>query len=304
MSQLKLLEDFVTLARAGSFVRAAEQRHVTHPAFGRRIRALEAWVGTPLVDRSSLPITLTPEGQVFYNTANQVLEQLNRVRRQLQASDQAGQGSLRIATGRSLARTLVTDWVSRLQKGSHAPLSAHVPIDISTGMMADMAKMLAQGKTDFLCCYEHPALSIELLAEQVTYMTIATDKLVPTCQRRKNGTPLYELNADSGRSIPLISYSGGLAMARILGDKLHHFPYPLVSTVRCDSLDTAMGSVLKGMGVAWLPLSMIANECRRGTLVQLGGKGDEIAFEVRLYRSRAPLSDLAESVWAFTQQGR
>ena len=89
MSQLKLLEDFVTLARAGSFVRAAEQRHVTHPAFGRRIRALEAWVGTPLVDRSSLPITLTPEGQVFYNTANQVLEQLNRVRRQLQASDQA-----------------------------------------------------------------------------------------------------------------------------------------------------------------------------------------------------------------------
>lgn len=162
MSQLKLLEDFVTLARAGSFVRAAEQRHVTHPAFGRRIRALEAWVGTPLVERSSLPITLTPEGQVFYNTANQVLEQLNRVRRQLQASDQAGQGSLRIATGRSLARTLVTDWVSRLQKGSHAPLSAHVPIDISTGMMADMAKLLAQGKTDFLCCYEHPALSFSL----------------------------------------------------------------------------------------------------------------------------------------------
>ncbi|HBJ68664.1 MAG TPA: LysR family transcriptional regulator, partial [Alcaligenes faecalis] len=104
MPQLKLLEDFVTLARAGSFVRAAEQRHVTHPAFGRRIRALETWVGTPLVERSSLPITLTPEGQVFYNTANQVLEQLNRVRRQLQASDQAGQGSLRIATGRSLAR--------------------------------------------------------------------------------------------------------------------------------------------------------------------------------------------------------
>jgi DNA-binding transcriptional LysR family regulator len=39
---LKLFEDLVALARERSFVRAAEARHVTHPAFGRRIRALEA----------------------------------------------------------------------------------------------------------------------------------------------------------------------------------------------------------------------------------------------------------------------
>ncbi|WP_241119334.1 helix-turn-helix domain-containing protein, partial [Achromobacter xylosoxidans] len=40
MADLKLLEDLIALAQSGSFVRAAEARHVTHPAFGRRIRAL------------------------------------------------------------------------------------------------------------------------------------------------------------------------------------------------------------------------------------------------------------------------
>lgn len=49
--QIKWLEDFAALAQARSFSRAAELRHVTHPAFGRRIKALEAWAGTPLIER-------------------------------------------------------------------------------------------------------------------------------------------------------------------------------------------------------------------------------------------------------------
>ena len=53
--QLKWLEDFVALAQERSFTRAAELRHVTHPAFGRRIRALESWVGTPLIEREAGP---------------------------------------------------------------------------------------------------------------------------------------------------------------------------------------------------------------------------------------------------------
>ena len=39
--QIKWLEDFKELAKTRSFSRAAENRNVTHPAFGRRIKALE-----------------------------------------------------------------------------------------------------------------------------------------------------------------------------------------------------------------------------------------------------------------------
>jgi DNA-binding transcriptional LysR family regulator len=101
MPQLKLLEDFIALARSGSFVRAAEMRHVTHPAFGRRIRALEAWAGTPLVDRTHIPVTLTPQGETLFKTACQVVEQLAHVRNQLAQSNDAAHGLLRIARDRA-----------------------------------------------------------------------------------------------------------------------------------------------------------------------------------------------------------
>ena len=56
------LEDFITLALTRSFSRAAGLRNVTHPAFGQRIRALEAWAGTPLVERGGSHGAARPRG--------------------------------------------------------------------------------------------------------------------------------------------------------------------------------------------------------------------------------------------------
>ena len=46
------IEDFIALSACESFSRAAEMRGVTQPAFGRRVRALEEWIGGPLFDRT------------------------------------------------------------------------------------------------------------------------------------------------------------------------------------------------------------------------------------------------------------
>jgi DNA-binding transcriptional LysR family regulator len=48
-------EDFMALASTGNFSRAAEERHMTQPAFSRRIRALEEWLGVVLIDRRRTP---------------------------------------------------------------------------------------------------------------------------------------------------------------------------------------------------------------------------------------------------------
>ena len=42
--ELIWLEDYLALAETLNFSKAAEARHVTQPAFSRRIRALEDWV--------------------------------------------------------------------------------------------------------------------------------------------------------------------------------------------------------------------------------------------------------------------
>ncbi|WP_164666734.1 helix-turn-helix domain-containing protein, partial [Pseudomonas viridiflava] len=51
--ELVWLEDFNALAESGNFSRAADARHVTQPAFSRRIRALESWVGVELFERTA-----------------------------------------------------------------------------------------------------------------------------------------------------------------------------------------------------------------------------------------------------------
>jgi DNA-binding transcriptional LysR family regulator len=65
--ETKWLEDFVSLSETRSFSRSAQLRHVTQPAFSRRIQALEAWAGVDLVDRSTYPTRLTAAGATLGN---------------------------------------------------------------------------------------------------------------------------------------------------------------------------------------------------------------------------------------------
>lgn len=61
--ELTWFEDYLALAETLNFSRAAEARHVTQPAFSRRIRALEAWIGADLFTRSTHGVALTPAGE-------------------------------------------------------------------------------------------------------------------------------------------------------------------------------------------------------------------------------------------------
>ena len=92
----KWLEDFVSLAETRSFSRSAQLRHVTQPAFSRRIQSLEAWAGTDLVDRQ-LPTRLTPAGQTLYEQALEILHALQTARGMLRHQSPAGQDTVEFA---------------------------------------------------------------------------------------------------------------------------------------------------------------------------------------------------------------
>ena len=93
--ETKWLEDFVSLAETRSFSRSAQLRHVTQPAFSRRIQALEAWAGTDLVDRSSYPTRLTPAGKTLYDQALEMLQGLHNTRAMLRAHTSSGKPAAR-----------------------------------------------------------------------------------------------------------------------------------------------------------------------------------------------------------------
>src|ERR1700733_3333174 len=85
--ELIWFEDYLALAETLNFSRAAEARHMTQPAFSRRIRALEEWVGAPLFDRAGQPVALTAAGRRFRPAADDLLRRLLRAREEARDAD-------------------------------------------------------------------------------------------------------------------------------------------------------------------------------------------------------------------------
>lgn len=293
---LKLIDDLVALNAHRSFVRAAEARHVTHPAFGRRIRALEAWAGVPLVDRSRQPVRLTEAGQALLAQAEPLASALSRARAGWQAKAHPAQLAapvLRVGTGRTLARTLVADWLARARRNLRG-----ARVELHTRSMQEIAELFEQGQVDLLCCYDHPALSVKLSAQRFRFLTLAGDKLVPVIKADSSSGGSSTSAAALDRA-PLIAYAPSLSLGRLLQDHLARSQPAAAERTAfvCDSPDAMRELVAKGLGLAWLPWSLVAADCKLGLLKALGGRSEEVHFEVRLYRPRARQSELIETLW-------
>src|SRR5215213_1360059 len=112
---LSWLDDFLALSSTGNFSRAAEERHVTQPAFSRRIRALEEWLGTELFDRSSQPARLTPAGEWFRNTAHELMARVARVPGEARLVAETSSTTLRFAATHALSFTFLPRWLHGLE---------------------------------------------------------------------------------------------------------------------------------------------------------------------------------------------
>ena len=89
--ELRWLDDFCALAKTRHFSRAAEERHVSQPTFSRRIKLLEEEMGVTLIDRNSLPMQLTPAGEVFLISCADISARLRQTKNQCKAADQQQQ---------------------------------------------------------------------------------------------------------------------------------------------------------------------------------------------------------------------
>src|SRR3978361_1904973 len=73
------LRAFCAAVDLGSLGRAARLLRVSQPALSNRMRAIEAWVGTRVVDRSPRGISATPAGTRLYVEARKLLAQAEAV---------------------------------------------------------------------------------------------------------------------------------------------------------------------------------------------------------------------------------
>jgi len=105
--RLKGVEVFVAVARAGSFVRAAERLHLTASAVGKAVARLEARLQVRLFERSTRSLALTEAGTRFHAACTRVLSELEEAEHALASEGEVLAGRLRIDLPVTFGRLLV-----------------------------------------------------------------------------------------------------------------------------------------------------------------------------------------------------
>jgi len=306
--ETKWLEDFVSLAETRSFSRSAQLRHVTQPAFSRRIQALEAWAGIDLVDRSSYPTRLTPAGETLHGQALEVLDSLQATRNMMRSHQAAGQDMLDFAVPHTLAFTFFPHWLMDLRQNFGDVKSRLTALNVH-----DAVLRLTEGGCELLIAYHHPSQPLQLSAERYEMLSLGSETLAPYAKADADGQPLFTLPGRPGQKVPFLSYAAGAYMARLVEVILKQAGEPLLlePIYETDMAEGLKAMALEGHGLAFLPHSSVRKELKSRRLVGAGAADCPLSLtmEVRIYRERPAmarhLKPGVQALWEFLgRQGR
>jgi DNA-binding transcriptional LysR family regulator len=144
MIDLYKLRYFLTVARAGSYVQAAEELHVSQPALSRSIQSLERQYEVALLDRGRGGVTLTRAGQQLMQYADDLLYNAETLERMLAGAATGTSGEVEFGIG-PVAATVVLPTVAADVAREYPAISLRAHSE----SVGEMASKLLNGEVEF-----------------------------------------------------------------------------------------------------------------------------------------------------------
>jgi len=110
------LKYFIELARNRSFSRAAEHVNISQPALSLQIQKLEEEFEYRLIDRTKKPLSLTPEGDLFFEKALKIVQLVEDLSQLSSDIEEQMEGKIRIGIIPTLSPYLVPMFINELNK--------------------------------------------------------------------------------------------------------------------------------------------------------------------------------------------
>ncbi|WFL77713.1 LysR family transcriptional regulator [Altererythrobacter arenosus] len=297
--ELKWFEDLIAVAEKGHFARAADARHLTQSALSRRIKSLETWIGTELLDRSTHPIALTPAGLEFIPTAREIIasayEARGRAAELVRISDRA----VTIACLHTLALYFVPRRISQLQEQIGR---FEVSIIAETRTIEEYLGSLQSGATDIFISFSHESVPIDLDESQFPKLSLGRERIMPFVNSALVDVDLAE---DATARIPYLEYSGTSFMSRVVESVLlkSHFAERLRTVYRASLAESLCTGVQQGLGVGWLPESIAEHTQNRAPLTCVSEHWAS-QFEIVAIRAASNNRPIVDSIWSELQSAR
>lgn len=275
--ELKWLDDYIALIETGNFSEAAARRHVSQPAFSRRIQMLETWLGVTLIDRARKPLQFTRVAKDNQPEFGKLVARIYEFRALLKAEslDSAG---ITIAAQHTLAASYVPGFLNRLRQ--HEPDQNY---RIQSENRNDSVTMFTRGDAEILITYDAPHAPVNLPAQLASRQVLGQDELVLVANPALH--EVLHAVAEGGRvpmlCYPVESFFGQAVRAKALPELMRHQQV----VVRCVS-EFAMGLrelALIGQGAAWLPASLIHDDLEQRRLLTLPQLGQSVSLDIVVF---------------------
>ncbi|RWY66075.1 LysR family transcriptional regulator [Rhizobium leguminosarum] len=243
---------FVRTVEAGSFTAAARDLSTTPSAVSKSVARLERKIGTRLFLRSTRALTLTQDGQVFFERVAPLL-------RELDASDdairsQAGpSGRLRISMPSELAPLLLPQLFGTFAK-------SYPDLQLDVGLTDRFVNLVRED-------YDVALRAGTPLQEDLIVRRLADLPMVIVASPAFLETRGYPKSMEDLAGLPFVRYAMGGAVQPVrLADGPAFTPK---GRVDCDTGTAMIHAARSGLGVAYLLRCLVMAELEAGTLVDL-----------------------------------
>ncbi|MGH2459094.1 MAG: LysR family transcriptional regulator [Chloroflexota bacterium] len=282
--QLQHLRTFYEVATTGSFTRTAEKLYLSQPAVTQQVRALEAELGFPLLERMGRRVRPTPAGEALLPYALRLLALLEE-----------GSSAAREAAGRA-AQTL--------RLGAGDTVATYVLPDLIRVFHAkrpEAALRLVVGNSDRLLeavLENEVELAIWARQEPHHLLLQRTFWRAPLVAVLQPGDPLASQPRIWARELQgrrLLLRGRASAIRRFIDDILQRAGLELNDVVEMDHLEAIKRTVETGYGATVAPAFAVSREVGQGVLAAapLADAGAELPLHYVHYAHRR-LSPLAQ----------
>jgi len=248
---------FIHVVEAGTISAAARDLKLTPSAVSKQVSRLENYFGIRLLNRSTHGISLTENGSVLYRHAKKIateFEDLEEIAKSLAGN---ATGKLRVvstvAFGKSQLMPIVPSFLESYPEIELNLELSDRPVDMSSGDV-DVAILFSEQITDDSVVMRKLATIRQLLCASKEYV-------------QKFGLPETQEQLLSHNCLQVSTVRGWNDWQLIEEDE--NISKKMKSNFQVNSTDALYHAVLAGVGVAQLSDYLIAEELKKGTLIEI-----------------------------------
>ncbi|MFI8480806.1 LysR family transcriptional regulator [Pseudomonas sp. NPDC078700] len=258
------LKYFDMIRRCGSIREAARRLHLASSAVNRQLLQLEEELGSPLFERLSSGMRLTPTGEIFSRHVITVLQDEHRMASELDALKGLRRGELSIASVEGLNVALLPTVLEHML--TRYPM---LRITVRSTGSNEAAQAVADGDADVALGYnisrnEH--LQQYAVGRFALGIVVAPDHALAR---------LASVSFNECAAYPLILPGPELSIRGQLQPLILNYKKPLTVLLESASVELAKRFALLGMGVAFQTRIGMEDELASGKLVNIPLKAPE-----------------------------